>query len=169
MPEQLEGLTAAAEVSALAELALCRALKGEKKTVGMLHAIERLTNLYDLSKAFGSTIDLEELNQIIVRKAVDFGVAEVASFWLLEAETSDVVLAATAVNENYDVENAPDAVGGSIVGDLLVNQRVLRDNDVPANIPLATENEAYPVHSVLAIPLLEEGRPVGTLVLVNKR
>ena len=124
--------------------ALDQALKGEKKTVGMLHAIERLTNLYDLSKAFGSTIDLEELNQIIVRKAVDFGVAEVASFWLLEAETSDVVLAATAVNENYDVENPPDAVGGSIVGDLLVNQRVLRDNNVPANMPSPSRTRATP-------------------------
>ncbi len=149
--------------------ALDLALKGEKKTVGMLYAIERLTNLYDLSKTFGSTIELEDLNQIIIRKAVDFGVAEVASFWLLKAETSDVVLAATGINENYDVENPPDAVGGSIVGDLIVNQRVLRDNNVPANIPLATENEAYPVHSVLAIPLLEDRTPVGALVLVNKR
>ncbi len=149
--------------------ALARSLRAERKTIGMLHAIERLTNLYDLSKAFSATIDLEELNQIIVRKAVDFGVAEVASLWLLEAETSDVVLAATAVNENYDVENSPDAVGGSIVGDLLINQRVVRDNKVPTNIPLATENEDYPVRSVLAIPLVEDEKPVGALVLVNKR
>ncbi len=42
--------------------ALGRALRAERKTVGMLHAIERLTNLYDLSKAFGSTIDIEELS-----------------------------------------------------------------------------------------------------------
>jgi RND family efflux transporter MFP subunit len=149
--------------------ALDLALKAEKKTVGMLQAIERLTNLYDLSKAFGSTIDLEDLNQIIVRKTVDFGVAEVASLWLLEAESFDVVLAGTAVNENYDVENSPDAVGGSIVGDLLVNQRAVRDNSVPADIALSTENEGYPVRSVLAIPLLEEAKPIGALILVNKR
>ncbi len=148
--------------------ALDQALRAEKKTVGMLQAIERLTNLYDLSKAFGSTIDLEELNGIIVRKAVDFGVAEVASFWLLE-ETADVVLAGTAVNENYDVGNAPDAVGGSIVGDLLVEQKVARHNAIPPEDPLARENEGYPVRSVLALPLLEEEKSVGALVLVNKR
>lgn len=149
--------------------ALARAMRAERKTVGMLHAIERLTNLYDLSKAFGSTIDLNELNQIIVRKAVDFGVAEVASLWLFEAETADVVLADTAVNENYDVENPPDAVGGSIVGDLLAAQRTLRDNNVAPDTPLATENEGYPIRSALAFPLVEEGKPVGVLVLVNKR
>src|SRR6476660_7484528 len=149
--------------------ALGRALRAERKTIGMLHAIERLTNLYDLSKAFGSTIDLDELNGIIVRKSVDFGVAEVASFWLLDAETSDVVLAGTAVNENYEVENTPDAVGSSIVGDLLVEQKVLRRNDVPPDDPLAAEHEAYPIRSVLAFPLVEDERPVGALVLVNKR
>jgi RND family efflux transporter MFP subunit len=149
--------------------ALSRAMRAERKTVGMLHAIERLTNLYDLSKAFGSTIDLDELNQIIVRKAVDFGVAEVASLWLFESETSDVVLGDTAVNENYDVENAPNAVGGSIVGDLLVAQKVIRDNKVLQSLPLATENEGYPVRTVLAFPMMEERKPVGALVLVNKR
>ena len=149
--------------------ALARSMRAERKTIGMLHAIERLTNLYDLSKAFSATIDLAELNEIIVRKAVDFGVAEVGSLWLLETETIDVVLAATAVNENYDIENPPDAVGGSIVGDLLVAQKTLRDNRVAPDIPLATENEGYLVRSALAFPLVEEGKPVGALVLVNKR
>jgi GAF domain-containing protein/biotin carboxyl carrier protein len=135
----------------------------------MLHAIERLTNLYDLSKAFGSTIDLDELNQIIVRKAVDFSVAEVGSFWLLEGESAEVVLAATAVNENYEVESPPAAVGGSIVGDLLAEKQIVRRNRIPADDPLAKESEGYPIHSVLAFPLVEEDVPVGALVLVNKR
>ena len=149
--------------------ALARALRSERKTVGMLHAIERLTNLYDLSKAFSATIDLDALNQIIVRKAVDFGIAEVGSLWLLESETADVVLAATAVNENYDVENPPDAVGASVVGNLLVSQRVVRDNAVSPTAALAKENEGYTVRSVLAFPLMEEGNPIGVLLLVNKR
>ena len=149
--------------------ALARALRAERKTVGMLHAIERLTNLYDLSKAFGSTIDLGELNQIIVRKAVDFAVAEVCSLWLLEAETADVVLAATAINENYDVENAPEAVGSSLVGNLLVSQKVVRDNAISPTSELATENEGYPVRSVIAFPLAEDEKPVGVLLMVNKR
>jgi RND family efflux transporter MFP subunit len=149
--------------------ALGRALRAERKTVGMLHAIERLTNLYDLSKAFGSTIDLDDLNGIIVRKSVDFGVAEVASFWLLDAKTSDVVLVGTAVNENYDIENPPDAVGSSLVGDLLIEQKVVRRNNMPADDPVARENEKYPIRSLLAFPLAEDGSPVGALVLANKR
>ena len=136
----------------------------------MLHAIERLTNLYDLSKAFGSTIDLDELNGIIVRKAVDFGVAEVASFWLLDGRHADVVLAGTAVNENYDVENAPDAVGGSIVGDLLAEQKVAAAQRA-SRPTIRSRRKTRATRSAPCSPCRSSRRrsPVGALVLVNKR
>ena len=81
-----------------------RALKTERKTAGMRQAIERLTALYDLSKAFGSTIDLTELDRIIAAKAADFAGAEVASLWLLGEDAEELILAETVVNENYPVE-----------------------------------------------------------------
>jgi RND family efflux transporter MFP subunit len=168
-PNTIETLTRVKGFVQHAAPALSRALRAERKTVGMLHAIERLTNLYDLSKAFGSTIDLDELNGIIARKAVDFAVAEVASLWLFESETSEVVLAASAVNENYDVENPPDAVGSSFVGDMLVAKKILRRNRIPLADSMARENEGYPIRSILAFPLSEDGKPVGVLVLANKR
>src|SRR5207245_889791 len=45
----------------------------------------------------------------------------------------------------------------------------IRDNNLLQSLPLATENEGYPVRSVLAFPMMEERKPVGALVLVNKR
>jgi RND family efflux transporter MFP subunit len=168
-PDTIETMTRVKGFVQHAAPALARALRAERKTVGMLHAIERLTNLYDLSKSFGSTIELEELETIIVRKAVDFGVAEIASLWFLEPGTSEVVLVATAVNENYDVERPAEAVGSSIVGDLLAERKVVRRGAIPPEDPVATENEGYTIRSVLAFPLLEDERPVGALVLANKR
>jgi RND family efflux transporter MFP subunit len=146
--------------------ALSRALRAERKTVGMLRAIERLTNLYDLSKAFGSTIDLDELETIIVRKAVDFGVAEAASLWFLDPESSEVILAGTAINENYEIENPPDEVGSSIVGDVLADRRIRRGLVASDD---AAPGDGYQIRSILAFPLLEDERPVGVLVLANKR
>ena len=167
MPDADDALARLERFLEQAAPALGRALRSERKTVGMLHAIERLTNLYDLSKAFGSTIDFEELSALIARKAADFATAEAASLWMLEGE--EVGLSATAVNENYDVENVPDAVGASVVGDVMANQEPLRSNRLPDSDPLATESEGYPVRSVLAVPLIEDEVPVGALVLVNKR
>ena len=148
--------------------ALGRALRSERKTVGMLRAIERLTNLYDLSKAFGSTIDTDELATLVVRKAADFATAEVASLWLLHGEEGEVTLAATAINENYEVE-APAAVGMSVVGDVIADQASLRRNRIPESDPMSGENDGYRVRSILAIPLIEDEATIGALALANKR
>src|SRR5438105_11046709 len=168
-PDTVEALTRVKGFVQHAAPALARALRAERKTVGMLHAIERLTNLYDLSKSFGSTIDEGELTRLVAWKAVDMGTAEVCSLWLFNPRESEVVLAATAVNENYEVENAPDAVGGSLVGDLLADQEIVRRNRIPETDPLSTDSPNYPVRSVLALPLLEDNVPVGALVMENKR
>ncbi len=149
--------------------ALARALRAERKTSGMLYAIERLTSLYDLTKAFGSTIDLAELSGIIARKAADLMGAEVASLWTLDRHAGEATLAATAVNTNYDIPNSPEAVGGSIVGDLLAERSPVRRHALQEDDPLRTENAAYPVRSILAVPLIEDDAPVGAIVIVNKR
>jgi RND family efflux transporter MFP subunit len=149
--------------------ALARALRAERKTGGMLYAIERLTSLYDLTKAFGSTIDLAELSAIIARKAADFMGAEVATLWTLDREAGEVTLAATAVNANYDVPSPPDAVGGSVVGDVLADRTPVRRHALAEDDPVRTEDPAYPVHSILAVPLIEDDVPVGAIVVVNKR
>ena len=147
--------------------ALARALRAERKTVGMLHAIERLTNLYDLSKAFGSTIDIGELSNLIVRKAADIVTAETACLWVLDGE--NVTASAVAVNENYDVDNPPGAIGAFIVGDVIADQTSMRRNRVPAGDPVSTENPLYPVKSFVAVPLVEDEASLGALVLANKR
>jgi GAF domain-containing protein/biotin carboxyl carrier protein len=165
-PETLQRLEAFLEQAAPA---LGRALRSERKTIGMLHAIERLTNLYDLSKAFGSTIEWEELTALIARKAVDFGAAEVASLWILEPGAQEVTLASTAVNENYELAAPPDAVGAALVGDVLADQTILRDNAIAPEEPPAGGESGYVVHSLLALPLVEDERAIGALVLTNKR
>lgn len=148
--------------------ALGRALRSERKTVGMLHAIERLTNLYDLSKAFGSTIDTDELATLVVTKAADFVSAEVASLWLLDTHEGEVSLGATAVNENYEVE-APEAVGASVVGDVIADQNAVRRNRIPESDPVAGESGEFRIRSLLAVPLIEDEATIGALALVNKR
>ena len=148
--------------------ALARALRAERKTAGMLHAIERLTSLYDVTKAFGSTIDLGELSTIIARKAADFTGAEVASLWTLDVAAGEIALAATAVNETYDVSVPEGGVGASLVGDLLANREVIRRNGLPPDDPLSGDG-SFLVRSILALPLIEDDVPVGALVVANKR
>ncbi|HVO52121.1 MAG TPA: efflux RND transporter periplasmic adaptor subunit [Thermoanaerobaculia bacterium] len=153
----------------VAAAALDRAQAAERKTAGQLFAIERLTSLYDVTKAFGSTIDLGELSALIARKAADFAVAEVASLWLLDSEAGEVSLAATAVNGNYEVANPPESVGGSLVGDVLADRAIVAKNALADDDPLRNADPSYEVRSVLAVPLVENDAPIGVLAAVNKR
>ncbi len=152
-----------------AAAAVEKAREVEGRTVGLLAAIERLTSLYDVTKAFGSTIDLGALSDLVARKAADFAVAEVASLWLFDAEAGDVSLAATAVNGNYEVESPPEFVGGPLVGDVLADRVPVRKNGLATDDPLRSADPAYEIRSVLAVPLVEDDAPVGVLVATNKR
>ncbi|HEY3350440.1 MAG TPA: GAF domain-containing protein [Thermoanaerobaculia bacterium] len=153
-----------------AAAAVDTAREADRKAAGMLQAIERLTSLFDLSKAFGSTIDLVELDALIVQKAADFCACETASLWFLEGDGGDVVLAATAVNPNYDVDTPPVSVGAAVIAEVLANTETpMRLNVLPDDDPIRTADPAYPVSSLLAVPLLEDDTPIGALVLANKR
>ena len=151
-----------------APAALERAAAAERRTSGMLQAVERLTNLYDTSKAFGSTLDAAELHAIIVRKAADFVSAEAASLWLLDPEAGELVLGATAVNENYEVQTPPAFVGAALAGQLVADGSPARRNGLEPDDPLA-QADGYLVRSLLAVPLFEEEEPIGVLVAANKR
>lgn len=143
--------------------ALARALRAERKTVGMLHAIERLTNLYDLSKAFTSTIDLHALSHMVVKKALDFAEAEVASLWMFDPDAGALTLAATAVNERFLPANPPAAVGTTIASEIVTTRAAIVSNDVHI------QENGYAIDSMLALPLLEEEKAIGSLVMANKR
>lgn len=142
-----------------AEAALARSLDSFRRNNGMLYAIERLTNLYDLSRAFGSTLDMDELSAIIAHKAADFTSGEAASLWTLDGDEGEVLLAATAVNENYEILNPPESVGAGSVAEIIATQTPLLQNGL----------EEEGMRSLLAIPLIEGESPAGALVVVNKR
>lgn len=152
-----------------AAAALDRAQLAERKTAGQLFAIERLTSLYDVTKAFGSTIDLGDLSALIARKAADFAVAEVASLWFFDSEGGDVSLAATAVNGNYEVASPPEFVGGPLVGDVLADRAIVRKNALADDDPLRNADPSYETRSLLAVPLVEDDVAIGVLVAANKR
>jgi RND family efflux transporter MFP subunit len=152
-----------------AAAALGRAREAEKKTAGLLAAIERLTNLYDVSKTFGSTIDLGELSTLIARKSAELAGGEAASLWMLDAANGEAALAATAVNQSYDVQAPDGGVGGAVVGDVLAGRENVRRNGLNADDPLGGGDSRFPVRSMLAVPLVENGSPLGAIVAVNKR
>ncbi len=55
-----------------------------------------------------------------------------------------MTVAAIAVNENYDVESPPDAVGAAVVGDVVADQAAIRRNRIPPTDPLPRRTPSTP-------------------------
>ena len=143
--------------------------RAERKTTGLLSAIERLTNLYDVTKTFGSTIDLGELSTLIARKSAELAGGEVASLWMLDGRTARWrsrprrSTRRTTCRPRTAASAAPSWATSSPAG------RSSARNGLDADDPLGGGDSGFPVRSILAVPLVEDGTPLGAIVVVNKR
>ena len=141
---------------------LARAAEGGRRPPG---AIERLTSLYDLSKAFGSTIDLGELSTLVVRKAADFAAAEAASLWFLEREGRGRPRRDGRQRE-LRRSNPPAVVGA--VPSWATSSRIARPcGRTPSPDDTRAARRSPSTHSLLAVPLVEDDA-IGALVLVEQ-
>src|SRR3989442_13903426 len=74
------------ELARLAAPAICARREQDELSAGMLHAVTRLTQLYDVSQSFNSTIEFAELAPIICNRTASVMDVESCSLWLVEKE-----------------------------------------------------------------------------------
>ncbi len=149
--------------------ALARALRAERKTTGLLAAIERLTNLYDVTKTFGSTIDLGELSTLIASKSADSPAARSrrsgcstrrTARWRSPPRPSTT---RTTCRPRTAASAARWWATSSPAGRSSAGTDSTPTTRSAAGIP------DFPIRSILAVPLVEDETPLGAIVVVNKR
>src|SRR6202048_37908 len=74
------------ELTRLAGPAISARREQDELSAGMLHAVTRLTQLYDVSQSFNSTIDSTELFPIICNRTASVMDVESCSLWLVEKD-----------------------------------------------------------------------------------
>ena len=74
------------ELARLAAPAIRARREQDELGAGMLHAVTRLTQLYDVSQSFNSTIEFAELAPIICNRTASVMDVESCSLWLVEKE-----------------------------------------------------------------------------------
>jgi hypothetical protein len=78
-------------------------------------------------------------------------------------------MAALAVNDNYDIDSPPDAVGVTVVGDVIADQSAFRRNKIPPSDPTGDREPALPDQVRDGRAALEDDAAIGALVVANKR
>lgn len=132
--------------------------------------VERLTALYDISRIFNSTLELEDLSPIITGKIRDLLGAGACNLWLVSGDGSAIEFAHQDGEDPTTDENGTYALGDGFLG------MVARDGQPRLAADAATEpllesrrkSGAFPLKTCMAAPLLQKDKVLGVIEVVNK-
>ncbi|HJT71542.1 MAG TPA: GAF domain-containing protein [Terriglobales bacterium] len=161
------------EAGRITALALESRLAEEGDQQDRLVAIERLTLLYDISRTFTSTLELEELLPVIADKIRDIMQAQACNLWLADPEAGDLYAVQQAGEDPTVGENARCAMGEGAAGKAAKSgQGVLIENAAEEELLAERrkgETEEFHLESVMCVPLLKDEEVIGAVEVINRR
>lgn len=132
-------------------------------------AIEELTVLNDLAIAASSTLEVEQMLDIIVQKSIKAVRAEQGKIMLV-TEQQGAPLQTLIRQDNFSGKSTTYNVGTHITGWVLKNQKPLFIENLATDTRFATtDNEKKEVRSVLCVPIWFSAKIVGILMVTNKK
>ena len=133
-------------------------------------AVEELSILNAIGSAIGSTMDLNEVVELIVQESVKNLNVEQAAVMLLQQDERNDPFRTMARKAHSGTEVVPFRFGQQLTGWMLKNRRPLLINDLANDERFRlVADEAFPIRSLLSVPLRAKGQMVGLLNVFNKR
>lgn len=133
-------------------------------------AVEELSILNAIGSAIGSTMDLNEVVELVVQESAKHLDVEQASVLLLEKGEVDDPFRTMARKAYSGTADVPFRFGQQLTGWMLKNRRPLIVNDLAADERFRAITSAdFPIKSLLSVPLRAKGQMVGLLNVFNKR
>lgn len=136
-----------------------------------LATIERLTSLYDISRIFNSTLELEDLLPIVADRISNILNAEVCNLWLVDAEQNDLYFAQQVGDDPTTAEDARLPIGEGVVGKAAQTGEPILVEDASEE-PLLEERRAaageFEFSSLMCAPLLKDEEVLGVVEVINK-
>lgn len=160
------------EASRVTALVLTSQLNKENELQDHLATVERLTLLYDISRTFTSTLEIEELLPVIVEKVRDIMQAGACNLWFADSEHGDLYAVQQAGEDPTLGEDARCAMGEEVVGKAAQSGQQLLVENAGEEVLLAArrkaETEQFHIESMMCVPLLKEQEVIGAVEVINK-
>lgn len=160
------------EASRLTGAALETHQELEREHHSQLGTIERLTALYDISRIFNSTLELEHLLPVVAEKIQDILGARACNIWLVDAQAQEVYFSQQAGEDPTTQEGTRAPLGEGLVGEVAKQgeARLVADaSEEPLLEARREEAEEFEIESVMCVPLLKEEQVLAVVEVVNKR
>jgi RND family efflux transporter MFP subunit len=165
----LSALPALQPMADVAASALANALQYEEERHNALTSITRLTQLYDLEKVFGSTLELDQLLPLIGSKFREVLECQAVNVWLLEPDESLQLMQQAGIDptvQQGDAQRPGEGIAGDVSdsGEALLVESA-EDERLTARNAGVEEGRIF---SLMAVPLIDRGALVGVVEAVNR-
>src|SRR5215207_6164520 len=145
-------------------------------TTGQLRDLEgqqqKLRRLVELSVTLNSTLDLDDLLELITSTATDLLNCEAASILLYDEKHPRLYFAAATGSNPAQLAEIPVPIDNSLAGTIFRTNKHLILNDAdqdPRHYSLVSDHIKFKVKTLLGVPMPIKDRTVGVLEAVNKR
>ncbi len=131
-----------------------------------------LLRLVELSVTLNSTLDLDELLQLITATATELLDCEAASILLLDEKNPRLYFAAATGSDPAQLAEIPVPIDSSLAGTIFRTGQSMILNEVhqdPRHYSLVSEHIKFKISSLLGVPMLIKDRTMGVLEAVNKK
>jgi signal transduction histidine kinase len=145
-------------------------------TTGQLRDLEgqqqKLRRLVELSVTLNSTLDLDDLLDLITATATDLLNCEAASILLYDEKNPRLYFAAATGSNPAQLAEIPVPIDNSLAGTIFRTNKPLILNDAdqdPRHYSLVSDHIKFRVKTLLGVPMPIKDKPVGVLEALNKR
>jgi len=132
---------------------------------------QQLLRLVELSVTLNSTLDLDELLQVITETATDLLNCEAASILLYDEKNPRLYFAAATGSDPAELAKIPVPMEGSIAGTIFRTNQPMIQNNVeqdPRHFANVSDQIKFKTRTLLGVPMPIKDRVVGVLEAINK-
>ncbi len=127
-----------------------------------------LTSLSKVGQSVTSTLELGEVLVRIVEAGVSLTNAEEGFLALLEKDSGLLYLRAVKNMDEDSIKTLRIPIADSLVGQVIKSKRPMRAVEPSMKTPLKVST-GFLVHSLLHVPILSKGEPLGVLSVTNRK
>lgn len=133
---------------------------------------QQLRRLVELSVTLNSTLDLDDLLQLITATATELLDCESASILLYDEKNPRLYFAAATGSDPAKLAEIPVPIDSSLAGTIFRTNKYLILNNAeedPRHYSLVSDHVKFKVKTLLGVPMPIKDRTVGVLEAINKR
>ncbi len=130
--------------------------------------ILELSILNEIATTISSTMELDKIIEIIVKKCIKHFRVEQANISLISEDTALMPLQTMVRQYDSDSGRIPFRLDQQITGWMLTKSQPLMINDINEDLRFKSLLNDSPYSSLLSVPMIHKGKVIGVLTLFNK-